>query len=309
MRSAQLEKNREHISRFVHNLRGSFQLTEILEVLGFPKSTYMYWVKRFDQENPDQKLEAIITEICEEHKAYGYRRVTAELSRRGQRVNKKKVQRIMRKLDLRVTCYTRKSRRYNSYKGAVGRVCDNRLRRRFKSSVVHQKITTDTVEFKYYEANSQGVIRQQKAYLNPFMDLYNLEILSYRISKQPTYEPIREALEEAIKKTGDCKYRRTFHSDQGWAYQMKNYVETLKSHKIFQSMSRKANCLDNSPIENFFGLLKQEIYHENVYRSFEELETKIDWFIDYYNNDRSKEKLGYMSPVEYRQYYQNNSVA
>ena len=300
LRNAQLERNSEHISRFIHNLRGSYQLTEILEVLDFPKSTYMYWTKRFNRTNPDQEYEDIIKEVCGNHKAYGYRRVTHELRRRGHLINKKKVQRLMRKLGLNVTCYTRKSRRYNSYRGAVGTICGNLINRRFKTSVVHQKVTTDTTEFKYYKEDEKGVMRQHKAYLNPFMDLYNLEILSYRVSKQPTYDPIKEALEEAIEKTNGCEYRRTFHSDQGWAYQMGNYVKTLKDHKIFQSMSRKSNCLDNSPIENFFSLLKQEIYHGNVYRSFEELESQIDGFINYYNNERSKERLGYMSPVQYR---------
>lgn len=309
LRNAQLEKNSEHISRFIHNLRGFFQLNEILEVLDFPKSTYMYWTKRFDRENPDQELEDIIKEICEKHKAYGYRRVTHELRRRGYTFNKKKVQRLMKKLELQVTCYTRKSRKYNSYRGQVGSICDNRVNRRFKTSVAYQKVTTDTTEFKYYESDKKGVLHQRKAYLNPFMDLYNLEILSYRVSKQPTYEPIKEALEEAIEKTSDCEYRRTFHSDQGWAYQTGNYVKALKKHKIFQSMSRKSNCLDNSPIENFFGLLKQEIYYGRVYRSFEELESEIDWFMDYYNNERTKERLGYMSPVKYRQYYNNNLAA
>jgi len=74
-------------------------------------------------------------------------------------------------------------------------------------------------------------------------------------------------------------------------------------------MSRKSNCLDNSPIENFFGLLKQEIYHGNVFNSFEALESKITCFINYIDNKRSKERLGYMSPVEYRQYYNNLLVA
>jgi Transposase and inactivated derivatives len=303
LRNAQLPKSNENISKFIHNLRGSYQLNEILEVLTFPKSTYLYWTKRFDRDNPDEALETTIKEICAVHKAYGYRRVTAELKQSGYVINKKKVQRLMRKLKLNVVCYTRKSRKYNSYKGKVGIVCSNRLKRRFKTSVIHQKVTTDTTEFKYNEKDDQGVVRERKAYLNPFMDLYNLEILSYRISKSPTYEPIKEALEEAIEKTKSCKYRRTFHSDQGWSYQMKNYVKTLKDNKIFQSMSRKSNCLDNSPIENFFGLLKQEVYYGNLYRSFEELESKINWFINYYNNTRSKERLDYMSPVQYRKYH------
>lgn len=269
----------------------------------------MYWQKRFDRENPDKELETIIKEICDKHTSYGYRRVHQELKRQGHIVNRKKVQRLMKKLGLNVKAFTRKSRRYNSYKGTIGKVADNLLKRRFKTSVPFQKVTTDTTEFKYFETDNQGVIRQKKAYLNPFMDLYNLEILSYRVSKSPTYEPIKEALNEVIEKTNDCKYRRTFHSDQGWSYQMKNYVKTLKDNKIFQSMSRKSNCLDNSPMENFFGLLKQEIYHGEVYRSFEELETKINWFINYYNNERIKERLNYMSPVEYKQFHNNFLVA
>lgn len=74
-------------------------------------------------------------------------------------------------------------------------------------------------------------------------------------------------------------------------------------------MLRKSNCLDNSPIENCFELLKQEIYHGKVYRRFEELESEIIWYINYYNHGRIKERLDYISPIEYRQYYNNLSVA
>ena len=89
-----------------------------------------------------------------------------------------------------------------------------------------------------------------------------------------------DALDKAIKITADCPYRRTFHSDQGWAYQMKAYSHRLKEERIFQSMSRKGNCLDNSVMENFFGLLKQEIYYGVVYYSYEELKSKIEVLIN-----------------------------
>ena len=88
------------------------------------------------------------------------------------------------------------------------------------------------------------------------MDLFNSEIVSFHIGKTPSAAGIQSALEEAIRVTADCPYRRTFHSDQGWAYQMKSYTKRLKEERIFQSMSRKGNCLDNSVMENFFGLLK-----------------------------------------------------
>ena len=81
---------------------------------------------------------------------------------------------------------------------------------------------------------------------------------------------------------------------------MKAYSYRLKEERIFQSMSRKGNCHDNSVMENFFGILKQEIYYGEVYYSYEELKITIEQYITYYNEQRIKEKLGWMSPVEYR---------
>ena len=229
----------------------------------------MYWQSRFNRENPDEDLEKEILSIREENKDFGYRRIHGELANRGFHVNKKKVQRIVQKLGLQVTSFTRKSRKYSSYKGKVGKIAPNRINRRFNTHIPHQKITTDTTEFKYYEVNEKGRMIIKKLYLDPFMDMFNSEIISYSISNHPSAQGIMNALNEAIHITNDCSYRRTFHSDRGWAYQMKAYSYTLKTNKIFQSMSRKGNCHDNSVMENFFGIMKQEMYYGNVYYSFE----------------------------------------
>ena len=90
------------------------------------------------------------------------------------------------------------------------------------------------------------------------------------------------------------------HSDQGWQYQMKQYKQSLKDHKIRQSMSRKGNCYDNAVIENFFGILKSECFHVKKFESVDQLEKEIHEYIDYYNNDRIKLKLKGLSPIEYR---------
>ena len=140
-----------------------------------PKATYMYWQKRFDRENPDQKIEEKILEIRGEHKDYGYRRILGELRNQGYFINKKKVQRIVQKLGLQVTSYTRKSRKYSSYRGKVGTIAPNRIHRRFRTHIPHQKITTDTSEFKYYEVNEKGRMTMHKLYLDPFMDMCNAE--------------------------------------------------------------------------------------------------------------------------------------
>lgn len=172
----------------------------------------MYWQKRFDRENPDEKLERLIKDIFEENNEnYGYRRIDMELRKRGHVVNHKKIQRIMRKLGIKCEKFRRKSRKYSTYRGKVGKVAKNLIRRRFYTSVPHQKLTTDTSEFKYYEEDKNGKLVIKKAYLDPFLDMYNGEILSYRFSERPNAE--------AIEATNDCPFRRTIHSDQGWAYQ------------------------------------------------------------------------------------------
>ncbi|MFK4964706.1 transposase [Lactococcus garvieae] len=116
------------------------------------------------------------------------------------------------------------------------------------------------------------------------------------IAKQPSAQFIMTALNQAIDITSDY----LFHSDQGWTYQMHQYTDKLKEHRIFQSMSRKGNCRDNSVMENFFGLLKQEIYYGYTFTSYEELKQTIKQWIDYYNIKRVKKKLGWLSPIEYR---------
>ncbi len=173
----------------------------------------MYWQKRFDRENPNADLENKILEIRKEHKDYGYRRVLGELRKDKIIINKKKVQRLMQKLKLQVKSFTRKSMKYSSYKGTVGVVAKNRIHRRFKTNVVHQKITTDTTEFKYYEFDDKRKMIIKKLYLDSFMDMYNGEILSFSISQRPSAKGIMNALNEAILVSNYCKYRRTFHSD------------------------------------------------------------------------------------------------
>ncbi|WP_328285589.1 IS3 family transposase [Hutsoniella sourekii] len=286
----------------MHKLRQEekYTLTEILAAINFPKSTYMYWQAQWNKPDPDQKIKDEMLSIREKHPNYGYRRIHATLIKDGWVINRKKVQRLCQELNIQVRNYGRKYRRYNSYKGVVGQIAPNRVNRQFDSSVPYQKITTDTTEFKYYEEDASDKLRVRKLYLDPFMDLYNLEIISFRVSHQPNKETMLKALEEAIEASKICAYRRTFHSDRGWAYQMKDYQTLLEDHQIFQSMSRKGNCYDNAPIENFFGVMKQEMYYGKVYRSYKELEQAIIDYILYYNEERIKEKLNWLSPVEYR---------
>src|SRR5699024_9363733 len=145
------------------------------------------------------------------------------------------------------------------------------INRRFNTKIPLQKITTDTTEFKFYVLGSDGRLKVKKAYLDPFLDMFNGEVMSYRLSRNPNAKELIDALVETSERTKDDLHLTRIHSDQGWGHQMKVFGKKLKDNKIFQSMSRRGNCLDNSPIENFFGLMKQEMYYGETYRSFEEL--------------------------------------
>ena len=198
----------------------------------------------------------------------------------------------MKRLGLICVKFSHKSRKYRSYKGTIGIIAKNRIHRRFNTTHVYQKLTTDVTEFKTQEG--------KKLYLSPIMDMATGEILSFSIHHRPDLDFVMESLKGVLPILKQAKYRTTIHSDQGWQYQHQKWVKTLKRNKIFQSMSRKGNCLDNSPMENFFGILKQEMYHGKKFKTYEELKVAIETYIYYYNHKRIKTKLAGMSPVQYR---------
>jgi putative transposase len=137
-------------------------------------------------------------------------------------------------------------KKYRSYRGQVGKIAPNIIDRDFAADRPNQKWTTDITEFSLFG---------KKLYLSPILDMFNGEIVSYDISTAPALPQVMNMLEKAFAKVKETK-GIIFHSDQGWQYQHAYYQKTLKNHGIIQSMSRKGNCLDNSVMENFFGLLK-----------------------------------------------------
>ena len=218
---------------------------------------------------------------------YGYRRITLELHNRGYKINYKTVQQLMN--DLHLKCMVR-AKKYRSYKGEIGKIAPNILERDFKAEAPNEKWATDITEFALYGT---------KLYLSPILDLYNGEIISYSISARPILDQVMEMLDKAFEKIPDST-NLIFHSDQGCQYQHKRYQNRLKNKGIRQSMSRKGNCLDNSVMENFFGLLKSELLYLREFSSMEEFHIELEKYIDYYNNRRIKSKLKGLSPVQYR---------
>ncbi len=272
-------------------LRLKYNLKILLKISKLAKSVYYYTLAK---ENKDDKNKEIIEKIREifinNKERYGYRRITLELKNQNYNVNHKKVYRIMVKLGLKPL--KRNKRKYSSYKGTVGKIADNLIKRNFTANNPNEKWYTDVTEFN---------LRGEKCYLSPILDGFNGEIISYNTSKSPNLAQIDDMLNKAFKKVGNLE-GLIFHSDQGWQYQHQSYQQRLKNNGIKQSMSRKGNSMDNGMMENFFGLLKTEMFYdqENCYETLDDLIKAIDDYIYYYNYDRIKEKLKGLSPVNYR---------
>ncbi len=273
----------------IDELRQEFKLEALLKYAEVTRSTFYYQLNRMKETDKYKEIKEEITAIYHENKGrYGYRRITMELHNRGYNINHKTVSKLMKELGLQ--CFVR-IQKYKSYKGEVGKICNNLLNREFEAKKPNEKWVTDVTEFKVDKA---------KIYLSPIVDLFNGEVISYNISRHPVFAQVVDMLKKkAFSKIPD-NTNLILHSDQGWQYQMKQYQHLLKEKGIRQSMSRKGNCLDNSLAENFFGLLKSELFYMKEYKTIEELETDIIEYIDYYNNKRIKGKLKGMSPVQYR---------
>lgn len=218
---------------------------------------------------------------------YGYRRITATLCKMGQAVSHNTVQRLMTRLSIKSLVRPKK---YKSYKGEVGRIAPDVLKRKFKAEQFNLKWVTDVTEFK---------IGQVKLFFSPVMDLYNREIIAYTMSDRPVFKMVGDMLDKAIStlKPGE---KPMLHSDQGWQYQMLAYQKTLQKRGMVQSMSRKGNCYDNAAMESFFGVMKTEMFYLKKFTSVKQLKRALVKYIHYYNHDRIKMKLGGLSPVQYR---------
>lgn len=261
---------------------------DLLKFANIPRSTFYYYAKKMNRPDKYREIKDLIQEIYHENRGrYGYRRITMELKNRGCSINHKTVLKLMNECSIK--CQVR-VRKYRSYKGEVGKIAPNILQRKFKADKPNQKWVTDVTEFSLFGT---------KLYLSPILDLYNGEIISYSISERPTFHQIIDMLDKAFEKIPD-NTMLLLHSDQGWQYQMKQYQLRLKDKGIIQSMSRKGNCLDNSVMENFFGLLKSELLYLHQFSSIEHFRRELEDYINYYNNKRIKCKLKGLSPVQYR---------
>ncbi len=214
------------------------------------------------------------------------------LRRDGIIINHKKIARLKRQYGILT-----KIRRKNPYKGFSTAIHEhsfipNLLQRDFVRLRPDEAYSTDMTYLYYGNC--------QKAYLSATKDLATNEIISHRLMKTPSVSHFVEEFKEIINKVPvDKRNNLIIHSDQGYQYTNPSFIRLLKSTNIKQSMSRRGNCLDNAPIESFFGHFKDLIEIRKC-KSFDEVEKEVNKTISYYNNERPQKALNKKPPVEYR---------
>ena len=261
----------------------------LLDVAGLPRSTFFYHQARLLAPDPQANLKSAVTDIFRKsHARYGHRRIHIELVKQGWTVAKKTVLKLMRLL--RLVCKVRRKKRYNSYQGEQGVVAPNLLKRQFEADAPNEKWVTDVTEFS---------VGDRKLYLSPVMDLFDRQIISYAIGLSPNLELTNSSLRGALA-TLEVGPRPLVHSDQGFQYQHTSWRRLLQDAGAVQSMSRKANCYDNAVMENFFGHLKEELFHRVRFLNTDALAAALHEYIHWYNTERISTKLEGLCPVQYR---------
>ena len=150
---------------------------------------------------------------------------------------------------------------------------------------------TDVTEFKWYE---DSVVH--KLYLSAILDLYDRRIVSFVISEHNDNPLVFKTFDKAVKANPDA--HPLFHSDRGFQYTNRNFHHKLEKQGMTQSMSRVAHCIDNGPMEGFWGILKREMYYGKRFTSKQNLIDSIENYIQYYNYKRVQRNLGILTPIE-----------
>lgn len=270
-----------------------YSIVELCEFAGIQRSSYYQWKNREESDNEkyNKTLLPIIKDAYEEQNGIlGYRQMTIKINRETKYcVNHKRIYRLMDILGLKSVC-RKKKKRY--VKSTPDMTAENILDRDFNADYFGEKWLTDVTEFKYGNCS--------KAYLSAIIDLADKSIVSYVLGKSNNNLLVFNTFKEAIKLHPDAT--PIFHSDRGFQYTSRTFQEMLRDAKMTPSMSRVGRCIDNGPIEAFWGMLKSEMYHLRKFESYAELEKSIVEYIEFYNNRRYQKRLNRMTPLEYRQY-------
>ncbi|WP_249323240.1 IS3 family transposase [Wansuia hejianensis] len=270
-------------------------MSELCGCAGVSRQAYYQYRNRRKSENEivNTKLVDAILEIYDDADGiYGYRQMTLTVNRKlSKKYNHKRIYRLMKILGIRSVTRRKK----NEYvKTNPHHIADNILNRDFTASKANEKWVTDVTEFKYGNG--------KKSYLSAIMDLYDNSIVAFQFGHSNNNKLVFDTLKEAIKK--NPKAEPLIHSDRGFQYTSYGFERMLKLQGMTQSMSRTGKCIDNGPMESYWGKIKSERYYlilkKEGYDTFEGLKKDIEDYIECYNNERPQKKCDGYTPIEYR---------
>jgi putative transposase len=270
------------------SLQGSLSIERMCQLAQVSRAGFYRSLQERLPVEEEMEVRATIQQIVLEHRRrYGYRRVTAELRRRGLLVNHKRVARLMREDNLLAVqprafvVTTDSDHEFEVYLN---------LARRLKLTGINQLWVADIT---YIRLKSEFV------YLAVILDGFSRKVVGWALERTLATRLTRTALEQAItaRQPGPGLVH---HSDRGVQYASHEYVQLLQTHQMIPSMSRPANPYDNASCESFMKTLKREEIYANDYVDLDHLRSNIEAFIDqYYNRCRLHSALGYQPPEEF----------
>lgn len=273
----------------IEELKHKYPVIHLCDILGIAKSSYYKWLKREPSETELKRLK-LMRAIKGIHEAfggiYGYRRMTIFLNFfRRAKVNHKCVHRLMRIMGI-TAVIRRKRRNYVPHKAA--HVAENILNRDFHAERPMEKLLTDVTEFRLTNGT--------KRYLSAIYDLGSKKIVAYKTSHRNDNTLVLDTLKQIL---GDVKPETTLiHSDRGSQYTSHAFNKMIKDHQIIHSMSRVSKCIDNGPMEGFWGTLKVEMFNLDTFDRPAYLDRKIKAYIAFFNNERVTLDMGLAIPTE-----------
>ena len=268
----------------------AYPVATLCDILNLNRSSYYKWLRR-DQSVQEAKDKELIDRICqlyqESNGIFGYRRMQLNLRRRFHlTVNKKRVYRIMRAIALQSVI---RRKRPNYIRSRPEVTAENILNRNFTAENLNEKWLSDITEFK---------VGGTKLYLCAILDLKDKSIVSFSDSRSPNNKLVFDTLDTAILRNPSA--RPLFHSDRGSQYTNRIFRAKLDAQGMTKSMSRVGRCIDNGPMEAFWGTIKAEMYYLHSFSDYDNLKAAIEQYMTFYNHGRYQQKLGGLAPLELR---------
>ncbi|WP_349676628.1 IS3 family transposase [Clostridium sp. UBA1652] len=268
-----------------------YSISELCKCAKVARASYYKWLNRLETKRDKENkiiLDEIIKLYSEVKGIYGYRRIALNINNRlNSNYNDKRIYRLMKSIKL-TAIIRRKKKRYIQSTPQI--TAENILNRNFVANNPNEKWLTDVTEFKLTNGS--------KAYLSAILDLCDNSIISYVLGRSNNNKLVFDTLDKAIESNPTAT--PLFHSDRGFQYTSKTFKYKLNEINAIQSMSRVGRCIDNGPMEAFWGTLKVEMYYLRKFDTFDELKQAIDDYIEFYNKKRLQKKLKGMAPIEYR---------